>query len=136
MLASSLLLFGSHTAFATDLDQLVVDYLDESQLTGISIALADGAEIETASAGYLDIDQAVPAELVDEMTTGSNVEPAYGLGISVETDDGGKWYGHTGGVDGFEVDFRYYPERGLTLAYAANGSTDSEVSLLEHAAEQ
>ncbi len=77
----------------------------------------------------------IPADLVDEMTTGSDVEPTYGLGMGIETDDWGQWYGHTGGFDGFEADFRHYPEQDVTLAYAANGTSDSQDNLLELVAE-
>jgi D-alanyl-D-alanine carboxypeptidase len=56
------------------------------------------------------------------MLKGSQREKSYGLGIEIESDEFGKWYGHSGGIEGFEADFRYYPEHDLTIAYAVNGN--------------
>ena len=73
----------------------------------------------------------IPDALLTEMVAGSDQEPSYGLGMGIEEDELGIWYGHTGGFDGFEADFRYYPELGTAIAYAANGESSAEDSLID-----
>lgn len=74
-------------------------------------------------------------DLLDEMLTGSDPEEDYGLGIGIDGDEWGDWYGHSGGDDGFEADVRYYPDSDLVIAFSVNGNTHSETDLLDQAAE-
>lgn len=70
-------------------------------------------------------------KLFSQMVKGNRWDRSYGLGIGIETDDFGKWYGHSGGFDGFEADFRYYPEHDLTITYTVNGNQIEDVSLID-----
>ncbi|CAN0605539.1 unnamed protein product, partial [Ectocarpus sp. 12 AP-2014] len=67
----------------------------------------------------------------DDMTTPSALEPYYGLGVGLDEDDFGIFYGHSGGYDGFEADLRYYPDHDLVLTYLTNGNQLSDSDLLD-----
>lgn len=71
----------------------------------------------------------LPPKMLKQMLKGSKHEKTYGLGIGVERDDFGLWYGHAGSYDGFEADFRYYPKHDLTIIYALNGNQIEDGSL-------
>ncbi|MEM5472137.1 serine hydrolase domain-containing protein [Hoeflea sp. AS60] len=74
-------------------------------------------------------------DLVREMLSGSGPEEGYGLGIGIDGDEWGDWYGHAGGDDGFEADVRYYPDSDVVIAFSVNGNTHSDTDLLDQAAE-
>jgi D-alanyl-D-alanine carboxypeptidase len=74
-------------------------------------------------------------ELLREMLSGSEPEEDYGLGIGIDGDEWGRWYGHSGGDDGFEADVRYYPESDVVIAFSVNGNTRTDTDLLDQAAE-
>lgn len=79
--------------------------------------------------------QLIGPELLREMLTGSDPENDYGLGIGLDGDEWGEWYGHAGGDAGFEADVRYYPESDLVIAFSVNGNISSDGDLLDRAAQ-
>lgn len=74
-------------------------------------------------------------DLLDEMLSGSDPEEYYGLGIGIDGDEWGDWYGHAGGDDGFEADVRYYRDSDVVIAFSVNGNIHSDTDLLDQAAE-
>ena len=51
----------------------------------------------------------IGTRLLDQMRTGSEHDQGYGLGMGIDGDDWGDWYGHAGSYGGYEADVRYYP---------------------------
>lgn len=90
--------------------------------------LGDGPVVGTASDIKNFVDATLraktllPPKILKQMLKGSKHDRSYGLGIGMERDDFGLWYGHAGSYDGFEADFRYYPEHDLTIIYTLNGN--------------
>lgn len=74
-------------------------------------------------------------DLLGQMLSGSGPEEYYGLGIGIDADEWGDWYGHAGGDDGFEADVRYYPDSDVAFAFSVNGNIHSDTDLLDQAAE-
>ncbi|MEN0088524.1 MAG: serine hydrolase domain-containing protein [Pseudomonadota bacterium] len=70
-----------------------------------------------------------------QMVTLSPGAQFYGLGMGVDADEFGRFYGHSGAYEGYEAEFRYYPGKGLFLAYAVNGNQQSEDNILDIAAD-
>lgn len=110
--------------------------LDMSALAWAS-ALADGPLTMTAGdlAQFLDTlfvrKSILGPESLRDMTSGSGQEETYGLGMGLEEDAFGPWYGHSGGYDGFESDTRHYPQTGTTLVIMMNGNQQSEETFLD-----
>ena len=113
-----------------------IDGIDFSTLAWAS-TYGDGPLVATAgdlalfAHALFGTNALIPSELVEEMITGTAAEPTYGLGMGIEEDELGVWYGHSGGFDGYEADFRYYPDLGVAIAYAANGASETEDDLIE-----
>jgi len=76
------------------------------------------------------IGSAMRAQMLREGQSGSG----YGLGIGVDGDDWGDWFGHSGGFDGAATDYRYYAEDGTMLIVLANGDLDTDWVMDEAAA--
>lgn len=97
--------------------------------------LGDGPVVGTTSdiRNFLDaafINQTLlPPKMLKQMLKGSKHEKSYGLGIGIERDDFGLWYGHAGSYDGFESDFRYYPKHELTIIHTLNGNITVDAPL-------
>ncbi len=110
--------------------------LDTSELAWASV-LADGPLTMTAGdlARFLDAlfvrEAILGPESLRDMTSGSAQEETYGLGMGLEEDEFGPWYGHSGGYDGFESDTRHYPQTGTTFVSMINGNQQSEDALLD-----
>lgn len=131
---------------ADESDKLLArGYIDDGQ-TDVSLQawnsiLGDGPiitnvlDVEKFTFALLRDERIVSAGLLAQMTTGSDLEESYGLGIGVDEDDWGEWFGHSGGYDGFEADVRYYPDDEVALIYLSNGNQISEESLLQLAAD-
>jgi D-alanyl-D-alanine carboxypeptidase len=108
---------------------------------GWNSVLGDGpvittvADLEAFARTLFSSERILSAATREDMVSPSPLEPYYGLGVSIENDDYGLWYGHAGGYEGFEADLRYYPEHGLVLAYLVNGNQRSDVSVLDEAAD-
>lgn len=60
----------------------------------------------------------IKPETLKLMTT---VKGDYGLGIFEMPFDGKTFYGHTGGIDGFDAVVNYLPAEDLSIAYTSNG---------------
>ncbi|MCF4098711.1 serine hydrolase domain-containing protein [Maritalea mediterranea] len=73
-------------------------------------------------------------DMLSLMLQGSRHEPTYGLGVGVQSDEWGTWYGHSGAYDGFEAFERHYPERRATLVILLNGNPAQDGNFLDRAA--
>jgi D-alanyl-D-alanine carboxypeptidase len=74
--------------------------------------------------------------LIDEMLTGSDSDDSYGLGMGIDGDDYGDWYGHAGSYGGYEADVRYYPEQNASMVILMNGNPAEEPVFLDIAAKE
>lgn len=120
-------------------------YIDGGQtdvsLQGWNSVLGDGPvitdvlDLEKFTFALFRDERIVSSDFLEQMTTGSYLEESYGLGIGIDEDDWGEWFGHSGGYDGFEADVRYYPDDEVALIYLSNGNQVSEESLLQLAAD-
>lgn len=72
--------------------------------------------------------------MLAEMLKGSAHDDAYGLGMGIDGDEHGTWYGHAGSYGGFEADVRYYPDLDASLVILMNGNPAEEPSFLDIAA--
>lgn len=119
-----------------------------NELGGIDVSepswasqLADGPLVSTAQdvARFLQAllrdNRVLGPDLLSEMLAGSEQDESYGLGMVIERDAWGDWYGHAGSYDGFEADARYYPDADLVVAYTVNGNSAADTDLLDLAAE-
>lgn len=64
---------------------------------------------------------------LNAMLTGSRQENSYGLGMGIDGDRYGEWFGHAGSYDGYEADMRYYPQLKLVITYLTNGNGESSI---------
>ncbi|VAW16070.1 Beta-lactamase class C-like and penicillin binding proteins (PBPs) superfamily, partial [hydrothermal vent metagenome] len=116
------------------------DFLDVSDLAWASV-LGDGPIVSTAGdlakfvlALFRD-EKIISAKLLRQMQTGSAADESYGLGIGIDGDEWGEWFGHAGSYDGFEADFRYYPDDEVVFVFLTNGNPLDEDPILDAAAE-
>jgi len=77
----------------------------------------------------------VGTTLLDQMRTGSEHDLGYGLGMGIDGDDWGDWYGHAGSYGGYEADVRYYPASNTVMVVLMNGNPMDEDAFLDQAAE-
>lgn len=77
----------------------------------------------------------IGAAMLDQMLVGSALDRSYGLGMGIDGDVFGGWYGHAGSYDGFESDLRYYPKTQTLFVALLNGNVlDEDAVLLDRAA--
>ena len=112
---------------------------DVSELAWAS-TLGDGAVITTVgdlekfTLALLRDNKIISAKLLAQMLTGSRADESYGLGIGVDGDEWGDWYGHAGSYEGFEADFRYYPDEQTVFIFVTNGNPLEDEPILDAAA--
>ena len=113
---------------------------DKSQQAWTSI-LGDGPVVATAEdvgkfmLGLLRDQKLVGSDMLAQMLEGSEFNPDYGLGMGIDDDDLGTWYGHAGSYGGYEADVRYYPELEGVMVVLFNGNPDEEPAFLDIVAE-
>lgn len=118
-------------------------YVGENDVSvqGWNSVLGDGpmvtdiADLEKFTFALMRDGNILSPEMLEKMTTGSAHDSSYGLGMGIDGDEWGEWFGHSGGYDGFEADMRYYPDDELALIYLSNGNQLSEESLLQDVAD-
>lgn len=126
-----------------DITDLAHGYADDEDVAAMAWAseLGDGPVITTLGdmekfAFALFRDEAILGQaMLQEMLTGSTHEPTYGLGMGIERDDWGVWFGHSGSYDGFEADLRYYPDEKAVFVFMTNGNIDSDNSIMDASAQ-
>lgn len=116
------------------------EFADVSDLAWASV-LGDGPIVSNAAdlakfamALFRD-EKIIGAKLLRQMQTGSNADDSYGLGIGVDGDEWGIWFGHAGSYEGFEADFRYYPEGEVVFVFLTNGNPLEDDPILDAVAE-
>ncbi len=119
-------------------------YVDETNRDVSELAwastLGDGAVITTVgdlekfTLALLRDNKIISAKLLAQMLTGSRADESYGLGIGVDGDEWGDWYGHAGSYEGFEADFRYYPDEQTVFIFVTNGNPLEDEPILDAAA--
>ncbi len=116
------------------------DGANKSQQAWASI-LGDGPVVATAQdvgqfmLGLFRDQKLIAADMLSEMLEGSEFNPDYGLGMGIDDDDLGTWYGHAGSYGGYEADVRYYPELEGVMVVLFNGNPDEEPAFLDIVAE-
>lgn len=112
------------------------EFLDVTDLAWAS-ELGDGPLVSSASdlakfamALFRD-EKIIGAMLLSQMQTGSDADDSYGLGIGVDGDEWGDWFGHAGSYEGFEADYRYYPDEEVVFVFLTNGNPLDEDPILD-----
>jgi D-alanyl-D-alanine carboxypeptidase len=127
----------------TDNHSLAHGYMEDSVVSAQAWAsiLGDGQVISTvgnlekfAFALFRD-GKILGADVLLEMTQGSNANEGYGLGMGIDGDQWGEWFGHAGSYDDFEADFRYYPDDKTVFVFVTNGNVPNEDSILDAASD-
>ena len=114
---------------------------DASEQAWASI-LGDGPVVSTAQdvakfmQALFDSRKLLGQNLLDQMLTGSQHDEGYGLGMGVDEDEWGHWYGHAGSYGGFEADVRLYPDLNSVMVVLMNGNPDEENPFLDTAAQK
>jgi len=71
---------------------------------------------------------------LERMTTPGKDD--FGLGLMVKQEDGEREISHTGGIQGFVADLRYYPERRLTVVVLSNTESKETLDLSKQLSKQ
>ncbi len=114
---------------------------DNASAQAWASVLGDGPVVSTASdvgkfmLALFKQQSLVGNEMLDQMLTGSKHDRSYGLGMGIDSNDWGKWYGHAGSYDGFEADVRYYPSSKTVMVILVNGNQLDDDAFLDQAAE-
>jgi D-alanyl-D-alanine carboxypeptidase len=103
--------------------------------TGDGPLVGTAGDVARFMRALLRDDKIIGTDLLEEMLTGSEQEEGYGLGIGIDGDEWGDWYGHAGSDDGFEADVRYYADADVVIAFTVNGNIHSDADLLDQVAE-
>jgi CubicO group peptidase (beta-lactamase class C family) len=74
-----------------------------------------------------------PDSLKKMLTPGQG---GFGLGVVVDESHGERVISHTGGIQGFIADLRYYPERRITVVVLSNTESKETLALSEQLSEQ
>ncbi|MFK7793320.1 MAG: serine hydrolase domain-containing protein [Devosiaceae bacterium] len=125
---------GPNFARGYDEDGRDVSAFGWNSILGDGPAITTVGDLEAFARALFGSEIILSTHARNAMIAPSALDPYYGLGTSVEEDQLGTWYGHSGGYDGFEADLRYYPDHDLVLAYMVNGNQVSDVSFLDIAA--
>ncbi|MGJ8529371.1 serine hydrolase domain-containing protein [Maritalea sp.] len=94
--------------------------------------LGDGPAVSTATdvAKFMQalfVDKSIlGADMLTQMLKGSKHDEGYGLGMGVDGDDYGPWYGHAGSYGGYEADVRYYKKQKAVFVVLMNGNPSDE----------
>ncbi|MEQ8658368.1 MAG: serine hydrolase domain-containing protein [Hyphomicrobiales bacterium] len=126
---------GDEFAHGYDVDGEDVSELGWNSVLGDGPVITTVADLEAFARALFTSQRIISFGTRDDMVTSSRLEPYYGLGVGIDEDELGIWYGHSGGYDGFEADLRYYPEQDLVLAYLVNGNQLSDSDFLDAAAD-
>lgn len=126
---------GDEFAHGYDVDGEDVSELGWNSVLGDGPVITTVADLEAFARALFTSQRIISFGTRDDMVTSSRLEPYYGLGVGIDEDEFGIWYGHSGGYDGFEADLRYYPEQDLVLAYLVNGNQLSDSDFLDAAAD-
>lgn len=122
-------------AHGYDIDGEDVSALGWNSILGDGPVITTVGDLEAFARALFASQRIISFASRDDMTTPSALEPYYGLGVGIDEDDFGIFYGHSGGYDGFEADLRYYPDHDLVLTYLVNGNQLSDSDLLDLAAD-
>jgi CubicO group peptidase (beta-lactamase class C family) len=71
---------------------------------------------------------------LERMTTPG--KDGFGLGLMVKQEDGEREISHTGGIQGFVADLRYYPERRLSVVVLSNTESKETLDLSQQLSKQ
>jgi len=126
---------GTQFAHGYDVDGEDASALGWNSILGDGPVITTVGDLEAFARALFASQRIISFASRDDMITPSTLEPYYGLGVGIDEDDFGIFYGHAGGYDGFEADLRYYPEHDLVLTYLVNGNQLSDGDLLDLAAD-
>jgi D-alanyl-D-alanine carboxypeptidase len=126
---------GTQFAHGYDVDGEDVSALSWNSILGDGPVITTVGDLEAFARALFASQRIISFASRDDMIAPSALEPYYGLGVGIDEDDFGIFYGHAGGYDGFEADLRYYPEHDLVLTYLVNGNQLSDGDLLDLAAD-
>lgn len=126
---------GTQFAHGYDVDGRDVSALGWNSILGDGPVITTVGDLEAFARALFASQRIISFASRDDMITPSTLEPYYGLGVGIDEDDFGIFYGHSGGYDGFEADLRYYPDHDLVLTYLVNGNQLSDSDLLDLAAD-
>jgi hypothetical protein len=92
--------------------------------TDMSIPLGAGAIVSNPSDINLFSEALFNGKIIQpaSLTLMTNMKDYYGLGLFVIPFYDKKGYGHTGGIDGFNAVFSYFPEDKIAYALTSNGT--------------
>ncbi|CAN0570963.1 unnamed protein product [Ectocarpus sp. 12 AP-2014] len=125
---------GDEFALGYDVDGEDVSALGWNSVLGDGPVITTVADLDAFARALFSSKRIISFGTRDDMVTPSRLDPYYGLGVGIDEDDFGTWYGHSGGYDGFEADLRYYPQHDVVLAYLVNGNQLSDNDFLDAAA--
>ncbi|HHB83539.1 MAG TPA: class A beta-lactamase-related serine hydrolase [Devosia sp.] len=116
------------------------EFADVSDLAWASVLgdgpiVASAADLARFAMALFRDEKIIGAKLLKQMQTGSNADEGYGLGIGIDGDEWGSWFGHGGSYEGFEADFRYYPDGEVVFVFLTNGNALDDGSILDTVAE-
>ncbi len=126
---------GTQFAHGYDVDGEDVSALGWNSILGDGPVITTVGDLEAFARALFASQRIISFASRDDMIAPSALEPYYGLGVGIDEDDFGIFYGHAGGYDGFEADLRYYPDHDLVLTYLVNGNQLSDSDLLDLAAD-
>ncbi len=86
--------------------------------------VASAADVSGFVHALFDTTALLPPALRADMLREGVAGSGYGLGIGVDGDAFGDWYGHTGGYEGATAEFRYYPDGQVRFVLIANTDLD------------
>ncbi len=96
--------------------------------------VANAPDLERFIRALMESDRVIGGAVRAQMLRAAQPGSGYGLGIGVDGDEWGDWFGHSGGFDGAAADYRYYSEDGSIILVLANGDLDTDWVMDEAAA--
>jgi D-alanyl-D-alanine carboxypeptidase len=88
--------------------------------------VANAPDLERFIRALMESDRVIGGAVRAQMLRAAQPGSGYGLGIGVDGDEWGDWFGHSGGFDGAAADYRYYSEDGSIILVLANGDLDTD----------